>query len=197
MNTFKKSTLIVLILATTACDIYTPYRAAGISWGYFTADMAGREWSKLYDNAYQSVYAGMLENTDSLCTLKTAYMFSNLFDSNGYRQQVLFFDHIPLKEGKYLLTSEENEYCTDNGKIRAILNSQIYDDQSGDVFKVLPESESYLRINSLNLATGEIFGEFNLIMVVYGLKDDSTLPDTLRLTNGRFHTKILERRKRT
>ncbi|MCF2489597.1 hypothetical protein [Dyadobacter sp. CY347] len=196
MKSFKSLTFFILMIGSNACEIYTPYRNAGMSWGYFEANMSGTEWSKLYDNAYQSVYAGISENTDSLCSRKTAYMFSNSFDSNGYKQQVLFFDQIPLSQGKYLLTSEENESCIDNGKVRARLDSEIYDDQPGDTFKILPKSESYLQINSLNMATGEIFGEFNFTMVVCGVKDDSNLPDTLRLTNGKFHTKILVHPKR-
>ena len=196
MKPFKSLTFFILMIGSNACEIYTPYRNAGISWGYFEADMSGTEWSKLYDNAYQSVYAGISENTDSLCSLKSAYMFSNSFDSNGFKQQVLYFDQIPLRKGRFLLTSEENKYCIDNGHIRALLHSQLYDDQSGDSFRILPKSDSYLQINSLNMATGEISGEFKFTMVVYGIKDDSSLPDTLRFTNGRFHTKILERSRR-
>ena len=195
MKAFKRLAFIALIIVTAACDLYTPFEGAGISWGYFTADMNGSAWNKLYKNAFQSVYAHISENTDSLCPGKTGSMVSNSHDSNGVRQQELIFLHLPLTTGKYKLTSDEVKYCGDN-RVHVTLYSQIENDVSGDIFKILPGSDSYLQINSINLSTGEIFGEFNFTMVVFGPKDRSTLPDTLRFTNGRFHTKILKPVKR-
>lgn len=93
-------------------------------------------------------------------------------------------------------SSADYEWIGKTDENRGTIIIQIYDDQPGDSFRILPKSDSYLQINSLNMATGEISGEFKFTMVVYGIKDDSSLPDTLRFTNGRFHTKILERSRR-
>ncbi|MGG7666324.1 hypothetical protein [Dyadobacter sp. BHUBP1] len=53
--------------------------------------------------------------------------------------------------------------------------------------------DNYIQINSYNAKTQEIKGSFQLTLANARISRSSdVLPDTLRLRNGRFHTRIIE-----
>ena len=69
-------------------------------------------------------------------------------------------------------------------------------DVLGDGFKVYEgETENYITVTSYNEETGEVGGEFEVTFVFSepgGNRSDPSAPDTIRFTNGQFHTKVKE-----
>ena len=72
--------------------------------------------------------------------------------------------------------------------------STIVDD--GDVinssYKVDPNAKNYLRIDAYDMQTGKLSGSFGGTYVLYSRgTNDSTAVDTIKVTNGKFTTQIL------
>lgn len=106
---------------------------------------------------------------------------------------------IPAKKGIYRLTEfKQLPECKDIQNITEV--SAIYGRYEGDAviqnYKTVdsPKENNYLQIDEYNKDTKEVKGRFQVVFAVDSprkLRGNSD-PDTIRLTNGVFHTKILD-----
>jgi len=188
----------ILILFFASCDVGPLPRLP--SWGYLTADMNGKEWSKTYKNAYQVTHAveGKAAKYSAVpCQSDFTYIFSNLYNSDGNLRQELIFTKIPLERGHYKIIPFKNGTCNDSDPVYGIFYTSISDgDVAGDVYNVLNSEDNFIEIDDYKVSTKEIKGRFQITFIVESKRYGHYLPDTLRFLNGRFHTKIIDNEKR-
>ncbi|WP_342084518.1 hypothetical protein [Dyadobacter sp. OTU695] len=65
-------------------------------------------------------------------------------------------------------------------------------DVAGDSYYTVDSEDNYIQIDNYNEKTKEIKGIFQLTLIAQKPRSSNLLPDTLRLQNGRFHTRIIE-----
>jgi len=181
----------ISILLLTACDEFTLPRVP--SWGYLTADMNGKDWSKTYENAYQTVQGWHSDDN----VADTYVIMADLYNPYGARRQELYFQNIPLQKGRYTILKNipyENKY---DRFVYGSLYTLVSDgDVSGDTYDVLDTEESFFQIDEIITKTREVKGTFQVTFVIRKPHYDTALPDTLRFVNGKFHTKIMEHKRR-
>lgn len=153
-----------------------------IYWGEVSAIKNGQPWSGL-------IYARPNEPYGF-------YIRIEVFNEQEFHREALTIFKIPNELKK-------NRIDTVQAEIDTLLTGASYatlvddGDVLGDLFKVYEgEMENYITITSYNEETGEVRGNFEVAFVfgegVVGTKSDPTAPDTIRFTNGQFHTKIRE-----
>jgi hypothetical protein len=116
-----------------------------------------------------------------------------------YPTDVFIFYNLPARKGVYRFTTYGNQpECKDVPNMTKV--SAIYNREEGDAtiesYKVVdsPKENNYLQIDDYNKTTKEIKGRFQVVFVVNRLRKlrGNYDPDTIRLTNGVFHTKVLD-----
>jgi hypothetical protein len=163
------------------------------SWGYLTADMNGRDWSKTYENAYQ-VVQGL--NNDSY-NPQEQYMGikSVLYTSSGYDRQSLTFQRIPFppKKCRYKVAWCDPAGCQFHSDVYVSLYSLLSDgDVVGDSYRTVESEDNYIQIDEYDAQTRQVKGRFQITFAIIEPRQSDALPDTLRFVNGRFHTRIIE-----
>ncbi|KAA6440116.1 hypothetical protein FEM33_05780 [Dyadobacter flavalbus] len=181
----------ISILLLTACDDFPLPQMP--SWGYLTADMNGKDWSKTYKNAYQTIQAW--DSNDNVSD--TFVIMADLYNPYGARRQELYFQNIPSEKGHYTMLKDipyENKY---DRFVYGSLYTLVSDgDASGDTYSVLDTEKAFFQIDEAITKTREIKGTFQVTFVINKPRYDTALPDTLRFRNGKFHTKIMEHKRR-
>lgn len=116
-----------------------------------------------------------------------------------YPTDNFIFYNLPARKGVYRFkTYSKQPECRDVPYITEV--SAIYSREEGDVtiqsYKILdsPKENNYLQIDDYNKDTKEIKGRFQVVFIVDSPRKlrGNYDPDTIRLTNGVFHTKILD-----
>lgn len=181
----------ISILLLTACDDFTLPRQP--SWGYLTANVNGKDWSKTYKNAYQIIQGW----NDNNSIAESCSLISILNSPNGAGRQELSFQNIPCKKGRYTIIKNSPDNNQYSGFVYGAFYTLVSDgDVSGDTYRVLDTEEAYLQIDEIITKTKEIKGTFQVTFVINQPRRHVALPDTLRFLNGRFHTKIIEYKRR-
>jgi hypothetical protein len=164
------------------------------SWGFFTAKVNGRAWEKTFANAYQAVRGRY--DLDS-AKGNTIEIYSLLFDSGGVLEEQLSFTNIPTKVGRYKVLPYNDRFYTNSDAVGSFLTTFIDFDMFRDKYEVVESEDNYLQIDEYqDKGNREVKGRFNVTFVLRSQRADNSYEDTLRFTNGRFHTKILPRIKR-
>ena len=190
-NLILFSMFTIFLLIGCQSDIAVPQN----SWGYFKADVNGRRWAKTFKNAYQAV-RGSEDYPDSLNRNKIS-VYSLLFDHTGSLQEQFYFENIPLKPGRYKILHTKNPSGTDSISVSSSLTTFIDYDVFRDEYEVLNSESNYLQIDQYQVnGNREIKGRFNVTFILKSKREFNSYDDTLRFTNGSFHTKILPRSKR-
>ncbi|MCE7062654.1 hypothetical protein [Dyadobacter sp. CY343] len=159
------------------------------SWGHFRAKVNGRNWEHTYRNAFQAVRAKE-EYVDSTC--KRMVIYSLLFDSGGDLEEELYFTNIPTKTGRYKIMPNRHYSCEDSTFIFSQLVAFTNFDMFRDPYEVVESEDNYLQIDQFQEnGNREIKGRFNVTYVLRSPRSANSHEDTLRFTNGTFHTKIL------
>jgi hypothetical protein len=116
-----------------------------------------------------------------------------------YPTDNFIFYYLPTRKGVYRLTNYKKQpECKDVPNITDAI--ALYSREEGDatiqIYKILdsPKENNYLQIDEYNKDTKEIKGRFQVVFVVDSPRKlrGNYDPDTIRLTNGIFHTKILD-----
>jgi hypothetical protein len=187
----RLTNFLALIVLVVGCDKVRPMPK--YSWGYLEADVNGKQWGNLYKNAYQAVVAQIGQTGNLLpCKEKALSISSYLYNNDMYQRKLLTFYNLSLKKGRYSIVAFDRNSCMVSDTIYSDLNL-LGDD--GDVFagyyNVLETENNYLLIDEYNPKTKEIKGQFQLTLVFGGEDNQTQWRDTLRFTNGKFHTKLL------
>lgn len=155
------------------------------SWGWAKAEINGVKWEA---NACRTMYYG----TDSLISLG----FSNADNYQQY-EHIRFAGLKNLTIGKYYLPQETNDPYISPATYRVFvrgdndLDCAIYDNLY-DVNYL----QNWIEITEYNEKTKEIKGKFSCNLLIdpkggnAGVKCKPTDPDTIRIRNGTFHTRI-------
>jgi hypothetical protein len=162
--------------------------------GYFEADLNGRNWNTTYKNAYQTVESDINSYSTSMpCTKDYLEVFTELYSSQGYLRHKLHLMKIPQKAGMNKIIASRVFQCDEKDPVYADLSMIMQDgDVLGDVYGPAEGFDNYLNIEMYNSKTGEIKGTFQMTMVKTRDGGEPVLPDTLRFTNGRFHTRFVQ-----
>jgi hypothetical protein len=162
--------------------------------GYFQADMNGREWNKTYKNAYQTIESAIISPSSAFpCNQDCLEVFTELYSTEGYLRQKLHLRKIPEIPGKSKIVSNTDFRCDEKDPVYAVLYMVMQDgDVLGDIYSPADGFDNYLNIEMYNSKTGEIKGTFQMTMVKTRDGGETVLPDTLRFTNGRFHTRFVQ-----
>jgi len=79
--------------------------------------------------------------------------------------------------------------------VTAIFDTTVGGDVSGKSYKVLHSADNYFTLDSYDENTKDMKGTFNVTFVVTSYGDEKDFPDTLRLTEGRFQTRLLPKKE--
>ncbi|WP_031529478.1 hypothetical protein [Dyadobacter crusticola] len=191
LKRFPKYVLALWLFAACLPQLAIPEN----SWGYFSARVNGKRWEKTFENAFQAIRASEHDLDSSVC--KRLIVYSLLFESDGNLQEELSFSNIPKKEGRYKVSRNRTYSCKDSTTVYSHLNTFIDFDMFRDQYEVLDSEDNYLQIDTYQEnGNREIKGRFNVTYVLKTPRAFNSYEDTLRFTNGKFHTKILEPLKR-
>jgi len=187
----RLTNFLALIVLVISCDKTRPMPKN--SWGYLEADVNGKQWENLYENAYQSVTASIGPTGDSLPCQETELSISSyLYTNEMYQRKLLILHNVALRKGRYNVAAFNTNACMKPDTIYAHLHLSSDD---GDVFagyyNTLESENNYLKIDEYNPKTKEIKGRFQLTLVFGGENNQTQWRDTLRFTNGKFHTKLV------
>ncbi|WAC11142.1 hypothetical protein [Dyadobacter pollutisoli] len=161
------------------------------------AKVNGRAWQKTYNNAYQTVRGFTTKPDSANCFRKSISVYSMLYDSEGVLQQLLSFEKIPVKPGRYHVAPVSETFCKDTLFVQATLETFIDEDIFRDRYEILSLEENYLHLNEYQEnGSMEIKGTFSVSFVLRSKRYSNSFEDTLRFTNGQFHTKIVTPVKR-
>ena len=153
-----------------------------IYWGEVTAIKNGEVWTG-------KIYAQSNEPFDGF-TIRV-----DVYDKWEFQREALFLAKIPYKEQRNLIdTIKASVDTTLTGASYATLVDD--GDVLGDIFKVYGEkTDNHVTITSYNERTKEVKGEFQVTLIFDKLdsRSDPSAPDTIRFTNGKFHTKIKDK----
>lgn len=164
------------------------------SWGYFEARMNKNEWQNSFENAYQrtNIFWGTIMQDDSTsCESKVTYLVSSIYTTEGYLRYEFYLTKVPLEKGRYKVGNVFPRNCT-GPPIDAVLYTLTSDGDVGeDTYRVLESHDNYLEVSEYLPSTQEIKGKFQITMVLDDIAFGHHLPDTLRFTEGKFHTKFV------
>ncbi|CAG5071820.1 hypothetical protein DYBT9623_03804 [Dyadobacter sp. CECT 9623] len=165
----------------------------GPSIGYFKIDLNGKDWNKTYNNAYQTVESALIPYSGAYpCIEDHLDVFTELFSPEGYLRQSLYLTKIPKTVGTSKIIAAPAFHCDETDPVYSELYTITQDgDVVGDVYQPLEGADNYLHVEIYNSKTGEIKGTFQMTMVKTRDGGTPALPDTLRFTNGRFHTRFI------
>lgn len=112
------------------------------------------------------------------------------FNGNGLKKETLFIYKIPPQVGRHPIS--QTEVRDIDSLSGAKLFTLIDDDVLGDVYHPLEGStDNYLEITKME--GDEIWAEFQIAFVRVSVGSvDNNYPDTIRLTQGKIHTRIIK-----
>lgn len=98
------------------------------------------------------------------------------------------FVKVPSEPGTYPLVN--TDINVDDGLVGASYAFMDYDVIMAYYLVAESDSSSFLTVTSYDSLSGEVRGSFEATFAVYG-RHDKSYPDTIRLRNGQFHTRII------
>lgn len=146
-------------------------------WGEASALKNGEEWNP-------EVIA--IKSEESFAVFIDGYLQDN---GSPYMER-LSIAPLPHSNGIYDLFDVKTINVLESDSIQAFYSTS-FGDVLGDTYRPDNNSNNYIEILEYNACTKEIRGTFNVTLVLS--KDDASgppPPDTLKFTNGTFHTKI-------
>lgn len=156
-----------------------PINDVSYYWGEVVALKNGEQWRA-------SPYAFFNANFNRKDIVNLT--FHHLDKSNIVRESCSLYK-IPLKVGTYAV------FDTPINKIDTLSGGNYFysdaDVLSGSYNILTSDSLSFVTISYIDTVSKEIKGDFNLIFI-FANKPYANAPDTIRLTNGKFNTKIIQ-----
>jgi len=185
----KSFSLLILIVIATSCskdddENQNPAWWSRDYWGEVSVNVNGSLWQN-------PLILGFDHSTDSTLIVHPGLaMVIDVYESELIRE-TLDFSQVPCEIGEFELYSIDPD-STDLPRV-VYLTILADGDVLGDVYNVDPSNSNTIEIEEL--IDDEIFGSFNLTLI----RDLSRPPtsvntvDTIRFTEGSFHTRLTSR----
>lgn len=157
--------------------------AKGVYYGTASAIFNGKAWN-----------AGTVRSNINVPCYKGKLGFEfNVYNKQGFLRETLSFEKIPIAKGTYSINplNYNDPLCKDTVATALYGTSQDHGDVALDFYNVIPSPDNYFTINNYNERTKELTGSFEVTFKITTRQDPNS-PDTIRVSNGRFYTKILE-----
>lgn len=149
-------------------------------WGEITALKNGESWNA-------SVYAAI--NTTH-GTEDWLHIIVRLFDENEILRETMALVKIPLIPNTHSVFPDIYE---DDGKAGALYSIYAVDVPLADYLPLESDSTSFITLEEYDEASGEVKGTFDITFVAdWKSSLVAEEPDTIRFTNGVFHTRVWE-----
>jgi len=123
---------------------------------------------------------------------KLGFQFQVYNQYNELREEMIFFK-IPSAVGTYIINplNLNDPLCKDTIPIGSYHTLQSDGDVALDSYNAILSSNNYFKIDNYNERTKELRGSFAVTFKIFSRQDPNS-PDTIRVSNGSFNTKILE-----
>ncbi|HAK77106.1 MAG TPA: hypothetical protein DCR35_02420 [Runella sp.] len=187
-----KSIISLFLLIATSCSVFQDIGPSKYSWGSFSAKINGKVWGESYSGGFQEIRGDTFQggNAENQCPEESHSISFDWFNKQGFHRENLILRKIPLLSGKHQVIPNPSK-CKMTDPIYAMFYTSTDDgDVLGDIYTILPTQDNFVQIDNYDNYTKEIKGKFQLTFVIKSIGGNHVLPDTLRLTEGRFHTKI-------
>lgn len=165
------------------------------TWGSASALVNNEKWGARYPGFFQTIRAIRgTYGTAIPCKNEYYYIRADIYNNSAFLRESIRFVKVPFIKGKHKIIDFDFQ-CIDNEPVAYGYFSTSSDDGdvSQDDYDVLETADNFIIIDSFDTNKEEVKGSFQITLVINrrSLNDPSPLPDTLRFTNGIFHTKIL------
>jgi hypothetical protein len=179
-----KNALKILIVALLVISSCKKDKSDPNYFGNASMALNGKNWVS------SKVRCVVLKN--NTCNPNFLSLSFEVFSSDGFRRESFGFGHIFKELKTYYLapTDFSNLSCKDSLPSCTYYTIGADGDVVLDVYNTLPNSGSFIRIDKFNNDTKELEGIFSVDLLVH-TKYNTNSPDTLRVRNGKFYTKIL------
>lgn len=114
-----------------------------------------------------------------------------VYSSEGYARESIGFHKIAMRTGlKKVYPINYLNACNDtlDGTYHTLTDDG---DVTLDSYNAIPTSDNFLNIEKYDDVTKEIWGTFTIAYEIL-TRQSINSPDTIRITNGKFHTRIQE-----
>jgi hypothetical protein len=191
----KKTLLSLLIIILFSCDDEPGSGPIG-SWGYFEARVNGEEWNAdFYPRGFQAIYAHQGFETESI-PCNEYYIVQSIIQKpvhGSYHPEQVWVEALSFllnttSPGHYDAQDFFHYECDPTVPIYVSLTGRDGDVSRSGYF-LLDSEDNFVEIESYDAESGEIKGTFQLTFANAG--PSSASPETLRFTQGKFHTKII------
>ncbi len=145
-------------------------------WGTVTVDKNGVPWTALPSVSISPKFKDKLN-----------FNFTQV-DELGFKREKCGIIKVPAQEGAYPLSNTSIQ--VDDGLVGSNYFFNDYDLLLGYYDVLEADSSSFVTITSYDTLTREVKGAFEATFIVRQ-RPYSGAPDTIRLRNGIFHTKVL------
>lgn len=159
-----------------------------LSVGTFEADFNGKKWTETYKNAYYTIRAIHIPESVE-CSSNHIGINFRLFSTNGRLRQELTLSKIPYGTGRHFIIPSRYYDCEEDDPVYGTF-FPMDDDVINGFYDPLNAAHNYVEIYEYNSKTQEIKGRFQITFVRKKRGEVPVLPDTIRITNGLFHTRI-------
>ncbi len=166
------------------------------TWGNMSVLMNNEKWADRYAGGQGTIYGGSYRWTEP-CQAQYYDLVMYLYNSNRFLRESLSFNLADFEPG----TKATGQYKILKNQWQCDSVATVYSgygtiaedgDVVQDVYDVLETEDNFLQIESFDANSREIKGTFQVTFIITRRSTEpSTLPDTLRFTNGKFHTKII------
>lgn len=154
----------------------------GLYFGSATATLNGKAWK-----------AGKVRCGINIPCYKGKLGFDFIvFNQEGFKRESLSFGKIPIAKGTYSVNPQNYNdlVCRDTVALGGYSTSQDEGDVALDYYNPIASANNYFTITNYNERTKELWGSFAVSFKISTRRDPNS-PDTIRVTNGNFYTKIL------
>jgi len=157
---------------------------------------------KYYGTASAMFNGNSWKATKVMCGIATQcykgklYFRFEVYNDHQELRESLVFSNIPLAKGMYIIYPANfgaQQDCNKNEAFSSYITSQADGDVILDSYDALPSAANYFTIEDYNERTKKLSGSFSVTYKIFSRSlTPHTSPDTIKVTNGRFDTKILE-----
>lgn len=168
----------MLLILLTSCEKESQTsEQEGPWWGEAAAEKNGNPWE---GNPYAVTSKNFPDRLD---------IFLDSLDGNNLPREALSFYEVPLVSGTYPVLDAPPQVKD------SLVRSKFYYlevDILYGVYKILEaDSSSFITITSYDSVSKEVKGTFDVTFITE-IKPYSSAPDTIRMRNGAFHTKVIK-----
>lgn len=185
-----KHFLLILISTTllSSCDLFRKdIEPRPLSMGGVEAKLNGERLTRLFPPEQQearAVYAGYFKEPTDPISINFVF-----YDADNFLKAGFSWTKLSTETGTFAIQEDEKDTVNDL-EVKADFYTLIGGDVLGNSYKVLPSPDNYFALESYDEASRVMKGSFSVTFVLASNKNDRDFPDTLRLTDGRFETRI-------